>query len=43
MSRNETMWNVKEQYQAKISNRFVALENVDADVDISSAWETVRI
>jgi hypothetical protein len=30
----------KEQYRAKISNRFAALENIDAEVDINRAWET---
>jgi len=34
---------VKDQYQVKISNRFVALENLEVDyVDISRAWESVR-
>jgi hypothetical protein len=31
-----------EQYQVKISNRFTALENLDNDVDINRAWETIR-
>jgi hypothetical protein len=26
----------------KISNRFVALENLDDDVDISRAWEVLE-
>jgi hypothetical protein len=30
----------KEQYHVEISDRFSALENVDAEVDIDSAWET---
>jgi hypothetical protein len=33
----------KEQYRVEISNRFSALENVDAEVDINAACETVRI
>jgi hypothetical protein len=36
---------VKEQNQVKISNRFVALENLDDDdddVDINRAWESIR-
>jgi mannose/fructose/N-acetylgalactosamine-specific phosphotransferase system component IIB len=33
----------KEQYHAKISNRFAALKNLDAEVDIDKAWETIRI
>jgi hypothetical protein len=32
----------KEQYWVEISNRFAALENLDAVVDISRAWETIR-
>jgi hypothetical protein len=30
----------KQQFRIGISNRFVALENVDAEVDINSNWET---
>jgi hypothetical protein len=33
----------KEQYCVEVSNRFAALEDLDAEVDINSAWETVRI
>jgi hypothetical protein len=33
----------KEQFCVKISNRFAALEDLDADVEINSAWETERI
>jgi hypothetical protein len=33
----------KEQYHVEISNRFTALENLDNDVDINTAWETIRI
>jgi hypothetical protein len=32
----------KEQYRVEISNRFVALENLDAEVDIKRTWETIR-
>jgi hypothetical protein len=32
----------KEQYQAEISNRFTALENLNAVVDINRASETIR-
>jgi hypothetical protein len=32
----------KEQYRVEISNRFVALENFDTEVDINRAWETIR-
>jgi hypothetical protein len=33
---------VKEMYQVKISNRFVALENLDESMDINRAWESIR-
>jgi hypothetical protein len=32
----------KEQYRVEITNRFAALENLDAEVDINRAWETTR-
>jgi hypothetical protein len=32
----------KEQYWVEISNRFAAFENLDAEVDINRAWETIR-
>jgi hypothetical protein len=32
----------KEQYRVEISNRFAALENLDTEVDVNKAWETVR-
>jgi hypothetical protein len=32
----------KERYRLEISNRFAALENLDTEVDINKAWETVR-
>jgi hypothetical protein len=32
----------KEQYQVEISNRFAALEELDTEVDINRAWETIR-
>jgi hypothetical protein len=32
----------KEQCRVEISSRFAALENLDSEVDIISAWETVR-
>jgi hypothetical protein len=32
----------KEQYRVEISNRFAALENLDAEVDINRAWKTIR-
>jgi hypothetical protein len=31
----------KKQYQVKSSNRVAASENLDHDMDISSAWETI--
>jgi hypothetical protein len=33
---------VKEQYRVEASNRFTALEDLDTEVEISSAWETIR-
>jgi hypothetical protein len=33
---------VKEQFQVKISNKFAALENLDYNVDINTAWEKFR-
>jgi replicative DNA helicase len=32
----------KGQYYVEVSNRFAALENIDAEVDIIRAWETIR-
>ncbi|PNF22033.1 hypothetical protein B7P43_G10579 [Cryptotermes secundus] len=32
----------KEQYCIEISNRFAALENLDTEVDVNKAWETIR-
>jgi hypothetical protein len=32
----------KEQYRVEVSNRFAALEDLDAEMEISSAWETIR-
>jgi hypothetical protein len=32
----------KEQYRVEISNRFAALENLDTEVDINRALETIR-
>jgi hypothetical protein len=32
----------KEQFRVEVSNRFAALENVDTEVEINSAWETTR-
>jgi hypothetical protein len=29
-------------YQVTIKNKFAALENVDDNVDINKAWETIR-
>jgi hypothetical protein len=33
----------KERYHIDISNRFIALENLDTEVDINKVWETIRI
>jgi hypothetical protein len=32
----------KEQFRVEVLNRFAALENLDAEVEINSAWETIR-
>jgi hypothetical protein len=32
----------KEQYHVQVSNRFAALEDLDAEVEINSAWEMIR-
>jgi hypothetical protein len=32
----------KEQCCVEVSNRFAALEDLDAEVEINSAWETIR-
>jgi hypothetical protein len=33
----------KEQFRVEVSGRFVTLEDLDAGVEINSAWETIRI
>jgi hypothetical protein len=32
----------KEQFRVEVSNRFAALKDFDAEVEINSAWETIR-
>jgi hypothetical protein len=32
----------KEQFRVKVSNRFAALEDLNTEVEINSAWETIR-
>jgi hypothetical protein len=32
----------KEQFRVEVSNRFAALEDLDTDVEINSAWEMIR-
>jgi hypothetical protein len=32
----------KEQYRVEVSNRFAALEDLDSEVEINSAWEMIR-
>jgi hypothetical protein len=32
----------KEKYHVEVSNRFAALEDLDTEADINSAWETTR-
>jgi hypothetical protein len=33
----------KEQYRVEVSNRFAASDDLDAEVEINSAWEIIRI
>jgi hypothetical protein len=32
----------KEKYHVEVSNRFAALEDLDAKVEINTIWETIR-
>jgi hypothetical protein len=32
----------KEKYSVEVSNRFAALEDLDAEEDTNSAWDTIR-
>jgi hypothetical protein len=32
----------KEQFRVEISNRFAAMQGLDAEVEINSAWKTIR-
>jgi hypothetical protein len=32
----------KEQFHVEVSNRFAVMEDLDAEVEINSAWETIR-
>jgi hypothetical protein len=32
----------KEQFHIEVSNRFAALEDLDAEVEINNAWKTIR-
>jgi hypothetical protein len=34
---------VEEQYRVELSNRFTTFESLHAELDITRAWETVRI
>jgi hypothetical protein len=33
---------VKEKYQAEVSNRFAALESLDKSFGINNTWESIR-
>jgi hypothetical protein len=33
----------KEKYHIEVSNKFSPLEDLDAEVEINSAWETIRV
>jgi hypothetical protein len=32
----------KEKYRVEVSHRFAALEDLDAEVEINTIWETIR-
>jgi hypothetical protein len=32
----------KEKFRVEVSNRFAALEDLDAELEINNAWETIR-
>jgi hypothetical protein len=32
----------KDQYRVEVSNRFAAVEDLDAEVEINGVWETIR-
>jgi hypothetical protein len=32
----------KEQFRVEVSNRFAALDDLNTEVEINSAWETIR-
>jgi heme oxygenase len=32
----------KEQFRVEVSNRFAALEDLDREVEINSAWEIIK-
>jgi hypothetical protein len=32
----------KEMYLVEVSNRFASLEDLDAEIEINTSWETVR-
>jgi hypothetical protein len=34
--------NKVEQYRVEVSNKFATLEDLDTEVEINSAWETIR-
>jgi hypothetical protein len=33
----------KEQFRVEVSNRFAASEDLSAELEINSAWETIRV
>jgi hypothetical protein len=32
----------KDRFRVEVTNRFAALEDLDTEVEINSAWETIR-
>jgi hypothetical protein len=35
--------NEVEEYRVEIPNRFIALKDLDAEVDIDGPWETIKV
>jgi hypothetical protein len=33
----------KEQFRVEVSNKFAGLEDLDTEVEINNAWETIRV
>jgi hypothetical protein len=33
----------REKYHVEVSSRFAAFENLDAEVEVHTIWETIRV